>query len=257
LGCSSSSVPTQATGAIQIHVVDFDKDHPIIGFTRITGPKSTTNTLTGVQRWHGEIFMREGEVWQVPELPEPNATVLGLHRIWASEVEWNSKPDMLGIWQVVQNVRAKHCNREKAPRITECKDGQETLVSSMRRLSKRVMGMMPPHNARTKWVRNVGLTCEKPEAWPVDRSWEYMIPFCEASAELAQQIVNKKRRAFLTRNAIPMAWGGRCEVPGGACDDSIACQRGLARIPAKTINAFWCRPGSRGCHPTKDPICFK
>ena len=55
----------------------------------------------------------------------------------------------------------------------------------------------------------------------------------------------------------PVTWGGRCETGKAACDDRIACERVLARIPdTDTHNAFWCRIGNAQCRPDPEPICL-
>ena len=216
------------------------------------------NPLQGTISWHGVLYVREGEVWEVPDYGKSDDVALNLHKMWAHEVEWDPKldDDMIGIWQVVRNIRARHCNRDKAPRITECRNGQETRLSAMRRLSKRVTGMMPPLSPRTVWVRNLKGDCSEPEGWPQTRSWQNMVRWCRRSIKRARQVVSGRVRANAVPG-VPIAWGGRCESKVGACDDWMACRRRLARIPTRTSNAFWCRPGTRGCSDKIDPICSR
>jgi hypothetical protein len=193
---------------------------------------------------------------------------LGLFRIAGSEVEWANDRDIIGIWQVTRAVRARHCNNSRLRRarvlITQCQtatgeivdilpeeiieDAEETYVSAMRRLSRHVMGAAAARNGRQRWVRQVDLACQRPAAWPQRRSWGRLRPRCEEAVGLVRGLVNGRDRRRVTGAAVPIAWGGRCEVDGGACDDPLACRRGLARIPGTgTSNALWCRVGSRGC----------
>jgi hypothetical protein len=72
--------------------------------------------------------------------------------------------------------------------------------------------------------------------------------------ELAKRLISGEERQSITSASI-ITWGGRCEDPQGACDDTMACLRGLARADTETRNAFWCRPGSSGCAADLDPIC--
>ncbi len=153
---------------------------------------------------------------------------------------------------------------------------EETLLSAMRRASKYVMGAARPRSSRQRWVRNATLDCEEPDGFPDRRSWtsargRSMQDRCLASAQLARSIfIDRTRRPRrVIRGAIPITWGGRCErvcedpadpstcSNRGACDDSLACRRRLARIPGTDhfSNAYWCRPGSRGCPRGIDPVC--
>jgi len=200
------------------------------------------------------------------------ATAAGLHRISASEVEFSNDNDLYGIWQVVSSVRARHCDNTRLPsgvqvRISQCMTGsgsvvdvgtsgsvanaQETHLSAMRRLSRYVMGVSRSRTrSRVRWTANVTLACDEPLNFPTRRSWSQLRARCERHADLARRLVTRELRQRVTSRATPVAWGGRCEDAGGACDDPSACRRGLARIPnTGTSNALWCRPGSRGCAP--------
>jgi hypothetical protein len=85
---------------------------------------------------------------------------------------------------------------------------------------------------------------------------------CERTVKLARGLVSGRDRRRITRARV-IAWGGRCEVPGGACDDPLACARGLARVPhlevaegdQKPANAFWCKILTPGCRSDAEPVC--
>jgi hypothetical protein len=209
------------------------------------------------RRWVGRVQVSRSQLWNVPDETGTEATVVGLLRIGGTEVEWQSERDLIGIWQVAQSVRQRHCDRERIPSITECVDGEETHLSALRRLSRFAMGMVPARRARQTWIRAVEATCEEPEGFPSRRNWAgrargglSLQERCQRAAELARRLVTGSLRRSVTGRATPIAWGGRCEVNGGACDDPLACRRGLARIPdTQTSNALWCRLGSRGCPP--------
>lgn len=229
------------------------------------------------------------ELWDLDGLPQNEAEATGLLRIWTSEIELANERDMIGIWQVVQNVRARHCNNSRyssrvTRRITQCRtatgvlvtpepggeipNAEETYLSAMRRLSQRALGVVPARSARGRWIREVTLDCEAPESWNRRRRWDSVMgPRCRRYAPLARALIDGTEHRRISRASL-IAWGGRCERhcdnpadpstcrQTGACDDAIACRRRLARVPnTGTGNAFWCRPGTRGCPSTVDPIC--
>jgi hypothetical protein len=198
------------------------------------------------------------ETWNVPEASSEQAQATGLLRIWANEVGWANERDMIGIWQVILNIRARHCDRERSTAITECANGEETALSAMRRASRTPMGLRPPRSSRKQWIRHVELECQEPEGWHQLMPWSYLQERCKSAAVLAITLVHGSARSITPATII--AWGGRCEVScinpsdrstctsHGACDDHLACRRGLARVPnTETDNAFWCRPGTRAC----------
>jgi hypothetical protein len=221
---------------------------------------------------HAQIRMAAWnlETNQTTEAELTEALVIGLHRLAGSEVEFGNERDMHGIWQVVDNVRrTAHCLNSRMPSraipISQCRtstgivsvgpredvpDAHETRLSSMRRLSSRVMGMRRTERRRLQWVRHITPACEEPENWPERRTWSRTRPRCERHAVLMRQIVTGEVSIRVTGRATPAGWGGRCDNPVGACDDPGACRRGHRRIEnTGTANAFWCVPGRRGCGP--------
>jgi len=177
------------------------------------------------------------------------ATELGLFRICGSEVEWSSERDCIGIWQVLKHIRSRSCDRSRIARITECANGEETALSAMRRASSRVMGAKTTRVSRLSWLARAELSCERPEGFSTGRHWGGRLRgLCEQGALLAHALVSGEDTRTVTGRAEPITWGGRCERDGGACDDPIACRRGLGRIPrTRTANAFWCKRGTPGC----------
>lgn len=208
-------------------------------------------------KW-GSTGSRE-EVWNIPKSESREATASAFLRVCMSEASGN-KPDCLGIWQVIKNIRSKKCDREWIRNITECDENGETYLSVMRRASRSLLGMTPPRSRRQRWIAKLELDCEPPRQWPRSkRHWENNYrEICEDTVELAFNLVDGNRNyAWPIRRARAIAWGGRCESGDGACDDDIACGRGLARLYTKTLNAFWCKPGSRACSKDIDPLCLK
>lgn len=224
--------------------------------------------------------------WNLEAHPESieelrQATIEGLHRISASEVEFVNDDDLIGIWEVTNNIRRESCDNrgfssDVPVHITQCQtssgalvtvgpneaipDAMETHLSAMRRLSRFVMGVSHSRErVRLRWTAHVTLTCEMPPRWPRDgydlrreqRRWDHRLrPNCLRHAELAGQLVDGSLVRDITGRARAIAWGGRCGRPGFACDDPGACSRGLAPIHGtETSNRFWCRPGSTGCSP--------
>lgn len=198
-------------------------------------------------------------LWNVPEEETEQAVITALVRMCTSE-QVGSEPDCIGIWQVLRNVRNRTCDRARIPRITECDDRGETMLSAMRRINRFALGLVPPKTARQRWLSELQLNCEKPPSFPGGQQvWDrFHVKACQDTVQLASQLVRGQRRQQLTP-AYVIAWGGRCEDPGGACDDPIACARGLARVPGLgTANAFWCVPGSRApCPEDIDPVCIE
>ena len=197
-------------------------------------------------------------LWNVPVEETEHAVITALVRMCTSE-QAGSEPDCIGIWQVLRNVRNRSCDRERIPRITECDDRGETMLSVMRRINRYALGLVPAKTARQRWISELEVDCEMPPSFPRGRqTWErFHVKACQDTVRLASQLVQGKRRQWLTPAHI-IAWGGRCEDAGGACDDPIACARGLARVPGLgTANGFWCRPNSPGCADDIDPVCIE
>lgn len=213
-----------------------------------------------VRRWRWEAPSEtRSRLWALPEEETVTATATGLLRVCTAEADFDGFSDCSAIWEVVQNVRSRRCARDVLPRITECDGDGETELSALRRLQRVALGVVPPRSRRSQWIAELSLDCDRPPSFGDRDRWERRErPRCERLAELVLELVDgSSSRRPTTRPAIAIAWGGRCEDAGGACDDPLACARGLARIPETgTRNAFWCRPGSRGCAPSLDPICY-
>lgn len=212
-----------------------------------------------VRRWVWESPSEtRARLWGLPVEESTTATATGLLRVCTAEADFDGLADCVAIWEVVGNVRSRRCARDVLPRITECDDEGETELSALRRLQRVALGVVPPRSRRSRWISELSLDCERPRSFGDRRQWETRErPRCERLAELVLELVeDRSSRRPPTRPARAIAWGGRCEDEGGACDDPLACARGLARIPETgTRNAFWCRPGSSGCSPSIDPIC--
>jgi len=196
-------------------------------------------------------------LWNVPEKEADEAITTGLFRICMSE-QAGSEDDCIGIWQVLSNIRSRSCNRRFFRKITECDDGGETMLSVMKRASRFVLGVVPARNKRQMWLRELELSCERPESFRLPGNmWDrHLLKRCQRTANIAKRLTDGEPLIITTARVI--TWGGRCEDDGGACDDRHACERGLARVKGlDTHNAFWCQPGSPGCATSSDPICEK
>ena len=186
---------------------------------------------------------------------DSDRTKEGLLKICVSEAGFDGFRDCAWIWKTLVNIRSENCDKRKYPLITECVDGRETMVSAMRRASKRVMGMVEPKFRRHYWIRELSMSCDEPPSFPDGVPWSRYKDNCIEMARFVSDLVDGRSR-FRTFG-VPIAWGGRCEHGYGACDDWIGCKRGLVRIPGtKTRNSFWCRPGTRRC-PDFEPVCIK
>lgn len=214
-------------------------------------------------RWESPAETR-GKIWNVPEAESADATLTAFLRVCIAEADGHPQ-DCVGIWQVVKNNRRRSCDRGMIRRITECDDDGETFLSSLRRHQRHVLGYIKARNRRAAWIANLEPDCEMPEGWPhgEDR-WDaaYGAKTCPNTVALGRTLMEGKLPPSVPGHRVrwlpgrPITWGGRCETGKAACDDRIACARGLARIPdTDTLNAFWCRPGTRGCRSDPEPIC--
>lgn len=242
-------------------------------------PKVEQRRIRRVRRWAWlSPAEKRAKIWSVPKRETDDAVVTGLLRICTSEQQ-GSVPDCVGIWQVLNNIRSRSCNRSYTQLITECDENGETLLSAMGRASRYVVGVVEPTHRRQRWIARLKTDCEMPRYFEADvrryclgrelgecaqQIWETQHRRdCESTVELARGLVSGEHPRRITQATV-IAWGGRCEDPGGACDDRLACGRGLARVPhleegpSKTANGFWCRPGTgRGCPEDIDPVCIQ
>jgi len=216
-------------------------------------------------QWESPAATR-GRLWNIPEEESEEATLTAFLRVCMAESGGHTQ-DCVGIWQVVKNNRSRSCDRKRVSRITECIEGEgETYLSALRRHQRHALGFIKARNKRAIWIRNLTIDCEDPPEGfhgTLDQ-WDAMYQ------QRCSQIVSDGR--YLIKGELPPArpghrakwlkgypltWGGRCESKSASCDDRIACERGLARIPeTETLNAFWCRPGARGCRVDPEPICL-
>jgi hypothetical protein len=206
-----------------------------------------------VRRWVWESPAEtRSKLWNVPHEEDIVATQTGLFRICMTEADGN-EADCIGIWQVLNNIRSSSCERGRIRRITECDEDGETMLSVMRRAQKFALSVVPPRSARTRLSTHLELSCEQPASFPgSDRQWQSQYSRgCTETVALVKALTGGERRRSVSGR--PIAWGGRCESRGGACDDPLACSRGLIRIKgADTLNAFWRRPRT----PDEiEPIC--
>ena len=191
----------------------------------------------------------------------PRITQLVLGRISLSEANWphderrdryfpdqnHAEIDAPAIYQVLRYTR---------------RNG-ETLLGAMRRHSphvseaRSITGRLA--HRRMAWITRLQLSCNEPSGFPAtDQQGEPMQwerdyrPRCEALFVLAQRLLDGDADALGEWTAAPLVtWGGRCEDPEGACDDSLASSRGLVPFEALsgvlTANRFWCNPRRSGC----------
>lgn len=214
-------------------------------------------------RWESPAETR-GKLWNVPHEEGEEALLTAFLRVCIAEADGRTQ-DCVGIWQVVKNNRRRTCDRGMIRRITECDDDGETMLSALRRHQRHVLGFIKARNKRAVWIANLTPDCEVPEGWEHgENRWDalYGSKVCPQVVADTRHLIKGElppsrpgaRVSWLPGR--PITWGGRCESGRGACDDRLACARGLARIPdTDTLNAFWCRPGRPGCRTDAEPIC--
>jgi hypothetical protein len=205
---------------------------------------------TDVQRastYHEHRFprwMRESRIIQTdPSLDDPEAlidlTALVLARLGISEANWKAIPwddgehsDPIGelprLYQVLRTQRRPG----------------ETLMNTMRNFSRIVSEMWEPSRARERWIAELTLECDFPSSFTEDeRSWRQLYrERCEDVVQLARDLVRGRVNGRPCAGPL-RAWGGRCDVAEGACDDPIARRRGL--VPVETCggeNRYWAHP---------------
>jgi hypothetical protein len=203
-----------------------------------------------------------GEILDVPEENNAEATLVALVRVFLSEADGHPR-DNVGVYQVVKNIRSRTCDRGRIRKITQCDENGETLLSALRRAQPHILAVTgyKLRNARAGWIRNQGLDCENPpRGWRrSENEWDaqYGSKTCPQTVEAARYLVKGElppsrpgARARWLPGA-PIAWGGRCENKRASCDDRMACARGLIRLDTKTHNAFWRKAGPGEI----EPIC--
>lgn len=221
-------------------------NHTVTGSERFIGDRRATN----VQRaptYHEHRFPRRMTESQIvrtdPSLDDPealiNLTALVLGRMGVSEANWKAIPwddgehsDPIGelprLYQVLRTQRRPG----------------ETLLNTMRNFSRIVSEMWEPSRDRERWIVELNLAGDFPPHFTEDeRAWRllYRERWLEV-LQLARDLVTG--RANGSPCAGPLrAWGGRCDVTEGACDDPIARRRGL--VPVETCggeNRYWAHP---------------
>lgn len=232
-------------------------------------PKQRSRKIRRFQ-WESPAETR-GKLWNIPEEESEEATLEAFLRVCIAEADGNPQ-DCVGIWQVVKNNRRRTCDRGNIRRITECIEGEgETFLSALRRHQRHVLGYIKARNKRAVWISKMTLDCENPPdeffaGLPEDarlNQWDSRYQKrCSHVVELGRYLIKgelpppRPGQTLAWLPYRPITWGGRCESGKASCDDQIACARGLNRIPGTdTFNAFWCRPGQRGCPEGIDPVC--
>jgi hypothetical protein len=216
-----------------------------------------------VRRWRWEAPAEtRGRIWNVPEEESEEALLTALLRVCIAEADGDPQ-DCTGIWQVVKNNRRRTCDRRLIRRITECDEsGEETYLSALRRHQRHALGMIKARNRRALWISQLTPDCEMPEGYRNgENHWHahYGSKVCPQAVADARRLIAGKLPESRPGHRVqwlpgrPITWGGRCEASGGACDDHLACARGLVRISGTgTLNAFWRR--SRGPDDI-EPVC--
>ncbi len=160
-------------------------------------------------------------------VPTEDAAV-ALARACVSEEDWGNRVGCTAIFHTMENVRAKDC---AAKDVTQCENGRETLLSAMRRMSKRVTGMAPALNDRQRWVQGLERSGVRPKHWrdcngPVgcDGAWRVYRPRWLALLEFADALVDGARE--------PSPCDGYALAWGSGDDHLFMARRNAARVRA-------------------------
>ncbi len=182
-------------------------------------------------------FRSAAAAWALPTVESYDNTVLGLAKICVSEEGWADRVGCAVLWQIIRVVRARHCDRDRIPEITNCIDGEETYLSAMGRASKHVMQVADPRNHRQRWTSTLNLQLTKPTGWPRRLDWEGVFQDrWERSLQIARDLVDGRAHGRPVRAPI-ITWG-KCGM-----DDHLALARGLVRVEFEGAdNCLWRRP---------------
>jgi hypothetical protein len=181
-------------------------------------------------------------------------TVLVFSRLCVSEANW-VHDDRLDHRHPDQNHAERDCPAIYRVLRRTRRTGQ-TLIGIMREHSRYSTEEWAPRGPRTRWIVQLQLNDRRPTNFPATDSegrplnWERdYLPRWQAVQALTRRLL-AGRDLGPCANAPIIAWGGRCDDEGGACDDHIAERRGLVPYDCgETANRFWCRPGTPGCQP--------
>lgn len=206
------------------------------------------------ERRRARFSRTEPEIMNLRGDPELEAvTVLVLARLCLSEANWlhddrldrgapganHAELDCPAIYQVLRHTRSS---------------GQ-TLLGAIRGHAHYVTEARTPRGPRMRWIVQMQLEGRRPHDFPAtDRNgnplnWERDYrPRWLALVEFVRGLLRGEHLGPCAGAPIS-AWGGRCDVPGGACDDGFARRRGLVPYErcGDTANRFWCNPRSAAC----------
>lgn len=157
-------------------------------------------------------------------------TVLVLARIGVSECGWDPVciNDLRAIFWILRDNRFEN----------------ETLINVMRNHSRIVSEVWVPTKKRQRWLVQLNIAGDYPseydgteDTWNNQDAakWRRMIGWARSLVG-GSDTVNPCPIRIIT-------WGGRCDVPGNACDDAGGRARGL--IPVEvcgTVNRMWTSP---------------
>ncbi len=219
-----------------VHAAGIPVSQILRGRRTVNSPRLLTRRVTEVQRApsrHEERVTRWGA--EVRNIGDDEVllrvTVLVLARMAFSEANWENREDMRALYQVLRTTRGN----------------TETLINAMRNHSRVVSEVWAPRRARERWIAGLNLDLVEPTArWgrvTEEGAWEqtYRAKW-ETLLGWASDLVHGRDR---TRQCpVPVvAWGGRCDVASGACDDAIARWRGLIPVETcgATANRYWAR----------------
>lgn len=218
----------------------------VTGSPRFIGDRRATD-VQRVPTYHSHRFprwMRESRIIQTdPSIDNPERlialTALVLGRLGTSEANWKAIP-----WNDGERSDATG----DLPRLfqvlrTQRRPG-ETLMNTMRNFSRIVSEMWEPSRRRERWITELNLEGDYPPSFTEDeRTWrmlyrEKWLEALQLARDLIMGRVNGRPCAGPLR-----AWGGRCDVEGGACDDHLGRARGL--VPIESCggeNRYWAHP---------------
>lgn len=145
---------------------------------------------------------------QLQATPDPG---VALARICVSEEGWGNLTGCAAIWHTAQHVRSKDCG---LPGVTQCgTDGVETPLSAMRRMSKRVTGMVRALNSRQRWIQGLQRPAVKPRFWTectgaprCDGRWRDYRPKWEALLAYADSLIEGAKAPNPCEGYV-LAWG--------------------------------------------------
>lgn len=191
---------------------------------------------------------RKRSDFPIPREAQTDDVALLLARIAVSEEGMANRWGMGAIYQVARTIAGRPCNNALH---TDCKDGAETVLSALRRLSPPVSGYARPTRWRQYWTSTLPASGESPSrVWRECESangfrakrcegrWAQVLPLWQETLSFARHLVEEEQMPRVCRGTA-IAWG--CDDCG---DDAVMSRRNArrAQMGRRALRPLECHP---------------